>query len=174
VQEYSFSQPFSYQANLVEMGGGGRGFVVPRGGASETRRFHQSYLREGGIETGINRYENIKPSGDPMPSRFEGDNLSRFGFQNVRGTDMNRGFQVPTEIDSFIKHGADVQGSAKTNKPWTLKNESEYDFTVNEVLGPCKTVYSSFPTDYCQRYQPGRYSPSGQSPSGRPASFDCQ
>jgi hypothetical protein len=90
-----------------------------------------------------------------MPPRYEGDNLTRFGFQNVRGTDMNRGFQVPTEIDSFTDYGVDIQGSAEPNKPWTLQNKSEYDFIANEVLGPSKTVYSSFSSDHRQQYQPG-------------------
>ena len=144
------------------MGGGGRaggvveGDGVGGGGVRITRRFRQSFLREGGIETGISRYENIKPSGDHMPPRYDGDNLTRLGFQNVRGTDINRGFQVPTETTSLIDHGADLQGSAETNKPWTSKNKSQYDFMMNEALGlGTKTVYSSFPSDPRQQYQPG-------------------
>lgn len=44
-----------------------------------------------------------------MNERWQGDGMIRFGYQNIRGLDMERGLETTTEIDMMMDMGIDVQ-----------------------------------------------------------------
>ena len=68
-----------------------------------TRRptWRQSRLVEHSREADECRHPNIEPHGDPLQPRREGDGINRFAFQNIRGTDIAKGVEIPDEIDTF-------------------------------------------------------------------------
>ena len=99
---------------------------------------------------------NIPATGDPLTERQHGDGFTRFSFQNIRGTSIDSGFEIATEIDTMLTLGTDIQGLSETNKPaWTPTNRWKYDFMMDAVFNQAKTIYSSTPSDHQCKYQPG-------------------
>ena len=97
-----------------------------------SKRWRQQRLHELNIDK--KRYENIDPSGDPMPERINGDGIIRYGYQNIRGSEMNRGLQLATEVDMMADLGVNVQGLSEANKPWTEENKSHYDHMMGTLF----------------------------------------
>ena len=56
--------------------------------------------------------DNIKVAGDPLMKRLEGCGILRVGFQNIRGTDLNKGFAITPEFEAMYEVGTDIQGMA--------------------------------------------------------------
>ena len=44
---------------------------------------------------------NIEAAGDLLKTQSEGDGISRVGFQNIRGKDVDNGFAVAPELDAM-------------------------------------------------------------------------
>ena len=121
----------------------------------KSRRMTQTRIAEFTDRPQVCRYENIEPSGDHLVDRTEGDGILRVGSQNCRGTDVDKGMEVATEVDTMFELGSDVQGLSETNKPWTSGNKYKYDFMMQAMFGLSKTVYSSTSTHHKSKYQPG-------------------
>ena len=118
------------------------------------KRWHQTRLTSYPLEDHPGR-TNIPATGDPLTERQHGDGFTRFGFQNIRGTSIDSGFEIATEIDTMLTLGTDIQGLSETNKPWTPSNRWKYDFMMDAVFNQAKTIYSSTPSDHQCKYQPG-------------------
>ena len=128
-------------------------------GNSSSRRQRQSRLwhyQEGHEKC---RYPNLEPQGDPLQERYEGDGLSRFGFQNVRGTNMGKGLETAEEMEAMDRIGTEVQGYTETNKPWTPGNRWKYTHMMGLRFKGSRTYFASAASRYDKTYQPGgRYS----------------
>ena len=74
------------------------------------------------------RHENIGAVGDPITTRDDDDGVIRVAFQNIRGTSLTSGMEVPHEIDAMDEAGIDIMGMAETNRPWSLGNKWKLDF----------------------------------------------
>ena len=119
------------------------------------RRFRQTRLREYSSEANVCIHTNIEPAGDPLVPRVHNDGLTRSGYQNIRGSDLDSGLEVATEVDTMYEIGSDIQGLSETNKPWTTGNKYKYDFMMQMMFGHTVTIYSSAAAHHKQRYQPG-------------------
>ncbi len=98
---------------------------------------------------------NIPPAGDTLIDRHDNDGYTRFGFQNIRGSNIDSGLEIATEIDNMINLGVDIQGLAETNRPWNHANKWKYNFMMKQVFQQARKVYASSPTDRTTNYQPG-------------------
>jgi hypothetical protein len=103
------------------------------------RRWHQTRLTTYSQEDHPGR-TNIPATGDPLTERQHGDGFTRFGFQNIRGTSIDSGFEIATEIDTMLTLGTDIQGLSETNKPWTPTNRWKYDLMMDAVFNQAKTI----------------------------------
>ena len=101
------------------------------------------------------RHPNIEPHGDPLQPRREGDGINRFAFQNIRGTNIAKGVEIPDEIDAMERLGINVQGYAETNTPWTPGNKWRYSHMMGLRFRGSLTYYSSAPSAVAREYQPG-------------------
>ena len=63
------------------------------------------------------KFKNIEPVGDPMVARQENDGIHRMGYQNIRGTTLNSGLEIPTELAVMKELGIDTQWMPEINKP---------------------------------------------------------
>ena len=68
-------------------------------------------------------YSNILPTGDPIVERTEGDGILQNMTQNIRGTSVTSGLEVPYEIEAMHEYGSDVHGSCESNRQWTPGNK---------------------------------------------------
>ena len=100
-------------------------------------------------------YNNIDPAGDLLIARQENDGIERFAFHNIHGTNLGKGFQVATEIESIIELGINVMGMTEINKPWSAGNKWEYDLMMDTTFGHSRTAYAAAPASYDTDYQPG-------------------
>lgn len=106
----------------------------------------QTRLYEHDTITTTCTHKNINPTGDPLVERIDGDGITRFGFQNIRGSDLNSGLEVATEIDMMLELEVDVQGLAECNRPWTSSNKATYNHMMASIFNNPRTIYSSAPT----------------------------
>jgi hypothetical protein len=132
-------------------------------------------------QTRLHRYDrtNIPPAGDQLRERHHNDGYTRFGFQNIRGSSIDSGLEIATEIDNMINLGTNIQGLSETNRPWTHTNKWKYNFMMESVFQQARTIYASSPTERLANYQPGgnllsitgdnvgRISKTGQDPMGQ-------
>ena len=81
--------------------------------------------------------------------------ILRVGFQNIRGTDMNNGFAVAPELDAMDDNGADIQGMAESNKPWSSRNKAMYQTQLDLLYNRASEIHSSAPADHDSTYQQG-------------------
>jgi hypothetical protein len=116
--------------------------------------WHQTRLTNYSPEDRPDR-TNIPATGDPQIERQYGDKFTRFSFQNIKGTSIDSGFEIATDIDTMLTLGTDTQGLSETNKPWTPTNRWKYDFMMDAVFNKAKTIYSSTPSDHQCKYQHG-------------------
>ena len=98
-----------------------------------TRRWCQQRLHEV-APANVPKFENIDPSGDLMQERTQGDGVIRYGYQNIRGSDLEHGLETATEVDMMLELGIDVQGLSECNRPWTKKNKAQYDHMMEAVF----------------------------------------
>ena len=75
------------------------------------------------VNTGA-ELKNIEAYGDPLVEREEDDGLIRLGYQNIRTSELNCGFEITPEIDAMQEVGTDVQGMSEIKKPWTRGNRA--------------------------------------------------
>ena len=115
-------------------------------------RWRQSRLVEFSAEAETCRYTNIEPQGDKLRQRKEGDGIIRVGFQNIRGTSLTSGLEVPYEIDAMDDLGIDIQGFAETNRPWTAGNKAKYNHMMTARFQGSRTFYSSAPSSHDCKY----------------------
>ena len=114
-------------------------------------------------QTKLNQYDpppqnhktNISPAGDPLQEQQDNNGYTRFGFQNIKGSSINSGLEISTDIDYMINIGTDIQGLSETNRPWTHTNKWKYNFMMEAVFQQSRTVYALSPTDRTNTYQPG-------------------
>ena len=98
---------------------------------------------------------NLPPTGDEIPQEVEDTNI-RFAFQNIHGVSTKLGLVVSPEIDAMSQWNISVMGMAETNRPWTAKQKSEYDFMMASHFYSSRTLYTAAPTHtHDQTYQPG-------------------
>ena len=112
-------------------------------------------LREYSAQANVCIHANIAPAGDPLVPRHHNDGITRSGYQNIRGSDIDSGLEIATEVDTMHDIGSDVQGLSETNKPWTPGNKYKFDFMMQTMFGHTVTVYSSAAAHHGQQYQPG-------------------
>ena len=70
------------------------------------------------------KFTNIEPVGDPMVARRENDGIHRMVYQNIRGTTLNSGVEIPEELDVMKELRIDTQCMSEINKPWSAGNRS--------------------------------------------------
>ena len=89
------------------------------------------------------KFKNIEPVGDPMVARQENDGIHRMGYQNIRGTTLNSGLEIPAELDVMKELGIDTQGMSEINKPWSAGNRWKYQMMMDTKFCNSKLAYSS-------------------------------
>ena len=72
---------------------------------------------------------NLPPAGDEFPQEIE-ENILRFAFQNIHGISNARGLEIHPEIEMMSEWNISVMGMSETNRPWTARQKSEYDFMM--------------------------------------------
>lgn len=113
---------------------------------ARSRFWRQTRLYEHETITTSCIHENIAPAGETLSERTYGDGIIRLGFQNIRGSDLNSGLEVATEVDMMLELEVDVQGLAECNRPWTASNKATYDHMMQSIFTNPRTVYASAPT----------------------------
>jgi hypothetical protein len=116
------------------------------------KRWHQTRLTTYSLEDHPGR-TNIPATGNPLTERQHGDGFTRFGFQNIRGTSIDSGFEIATEIDTMLTLGTDIQGLSETNQQMKIRLHD--GCRMDAVFNQAKTIYSSTPSDHQCKYQPG-------------------
>ena len=101
------------------------------------------------------KYTNIDPVGDPMVPRREKDGIHRMGYQNIRGTTLNSGLEIPAEVDVMKELGIDTQGMSEINKPWNAGNKWRYEMMMDIMFRNSKASYSSAPAAHDCKTLPG-------------------
>ena len=66
-------------------------------------------LGEHSSQTGEYIHENIPPLGDQLIYRGEGNVITRYGFQNIRGTNIDQCFEISAETCVISEMGANSQ-----------------------------------------------------------------
>src|SRR5210317_581564 len=89
------------------------------------------------------KFQNIGPAGDPMEERYEGDNIWRLAYHNIKGSTFGIGFDIPYEMDLVRELGIDCQGFSEINRPWTPNNKWKYEMMMRNVFKQSRTVYLS-------------------------------
>lgn len=98
---------------------------------------------------------NLPPTGDEIPEEVD-DNTIRFAFQNIHGIAKTYGLAVSPEIEMMDQWNVSVMGLAETNRPWTAKQKSEYDFMMQSHFQSSRTLYTAAPAQsHDTTYQPG-------------------
>lgn len=98
---------------------------------------------------------NLPAMGDVIPFEVE-ENIIRFAFQNIHGIATAPGLMVSPEIDVMSEWNISVMGMSKTNRPWTVKQKSEYDFMMSTHFQSSRTLYTAAPAiTHDQAYKPG-------------------
>jgi hypothetical protein len=112
---------------------------------------HQAHLHE----YTSTQIPNLPPAGDQFPSTRE-EGILRFAFQNIHGTTLHSGIQVAPEIDALLDWDITVMGMSETNRPWTPKQKSVYDYMMDSCFSSSRTIYTSAaPPDHTFTYLPG-------------------
>ena len=85
------------------------------------------------------KFKNIDPVGEPMVARREKDGIHRMGYQNIRGTTLNSGLEIPAELDVMKELGIDTQGMSEINKPWNADNKWKYEMMMDIMFRNSKS-----------------------------------
>ena len=117
-------------------------------------RWHQTRLHHNDQPTQSLK-TNIPPTRDQLREWQDNNGYTRFGFQNIRGSSIDCGLEIATELDSMINMGTDIQGLSETNRLWNHTNKWTYDFMMESVFQQARTVYALSPTEQTTKYQPG-------------------
>ena len=114
------------------------------------------------------QFANIDPVGDPLKPRFDGDGITRIGYQNVNTSTMGQGFDVAEEIDVIAEIGSDIHGMSEINKPWNSSNKWQYDTMMDVVFQRSRTTYAAMEADHdCERQQGGNLLTVNNATAGR-------
>ena len=98
---------------------------------------------------------NLPPMGDSF-LRERSDGVLRVAFQNIHGAKLHTGLQVAPEIDAMQDWNIDIMGMSETNRPWTPKQKSTYDYMMGLCFHSSRTIYtSSTPPDHTFTTLPG-------------------
>jgi hypothetical protein len=98
---------------------------------------------------------NLPPAGDEFPLTRE-DGILRFAFQNIHGATLHSGIQVAPEINALLDWDINIMGMSETNRPWTPKQKSVYDYMMDSCFYSSRTIYTSAaPPDHNFTYLPG-------------------
>jgi hypothetical protein len=90
-----------------------------------------------------------------MVARREKDGIHRMGYQNIRGTTLNGGLEIPAELDVMKELGIDTQGMSEINKPWSVGNKWRYEMMMDIMFRSSKSAYSSAPAAHDCQTLPG-------------------
>jgi hypothetical protein len=98
---------------------------------------------------------NLPPAGDQFPPKHE-DGIIQFAFQNIHGATLQSGVQVAPEIDALLDWDINIMGMSETNRPWTPKQKSVYDYMMDLCFSSSRTIYTSAaPPDHLFTSLPG-------------------
>ena len=79
--------------------------------------------------------------GDPIVARRENDRVHRMGYQNIRGTTLNSGLDIPEELGVMKELGIDTQGMSEINKPWSAGNRWKYQMMMDIMFRNLKSAF---------------------------------
>ena len=101
------------------------------------------------------KFTNIEPVGDPIVARRENDRVHRMGYQNIRGTTLNSGLDIPEELAVMKELGIDTQGMLEINKPWRAGNRWKYQMMMDIMFSNSESAFLSAPVAHDCKSQPG-------------------
>ncbi len=98
---------------------------------------------------------NLPSAGDNFSQSRE-DGTLRIAFQNIHGATLHSGLQVVPEIDTMSEWNINIMGMSETNRPWTPKQKSLYDYMMRTCFHSSRTIYTSAtPPDHTFTHLPG-------------------
>jgi hypothetical protein len=98
---------------------------------------------------------NLPPVGDVFSPAHEEGTL-RFAFQNIHTATLYSGLHIAPEINVLLDWDINIMGMSETNRPWTPKQKSIYDYMMDLCFFSSRTIYTSAtPPDHTFTHLPG-------------------